>query len=54
MKHLIKIIVRVAGHSSGEKRKKKPNCGVSTVILLVGEAAPVQYVLEITEHLEEW
>jgi len=37
-----------------EKREKKPNCGVSTLILLVREAAPVWYILEITEHLEEW
>lgn len=39
MKDLIKITA--TGDSSGGKRKKN-NCGVSILILLVREAAPVQ------------
>lgn len=50
MKDLIKITSVV--HSGGGK-EKKPNCGVSTLILLVREAAPVWYVLEITAYLEQ-
>lgn len=51
MKYVIKITA--TGHSSGGKGEKKTNCGVSTLILLVREAAPVQYVLEITVYLEQ-
>lgn len=51
MKDLIKITA--TGHSSGGEGKK-PNCGVSTLIPLVREAAPVHYVLEIIEYLEQW
>lgn len=36
------------------RKGKKNNRGVSTLILLVREAAPVQYVLEITACLEQW
>lgn len=51
MKDFIKITA--TGHSS-EGKGKKTNCGVSALILLVREAAPVQYVLEIIGYLEHW
>lgn len=35
------------------RKGKKTNCGVSTLVLLVREAAPVWYVLEITVYLEQ-